>query len=161
MRRDVVLDVATAIGLAYLVVVLWMAIGGYSLVLFRTGSMSPTIPAGSVALVHRVDAHDLGVGDVATVDRPGRLPVTHRVTSIHPGAGGTEVVTMRGDANVVDDAQPYALRTARRVVWSAPGMSSLVAGLTGRTATVLLSAGLAMFVLWGWWPTATPVATES
>ena len=55
---------------------------GFSIVLFSTGSMSPTIPAGSAALVRLVPASELAVGDITTVQRPGQLPITHRITSI-------------------------------------------------------------------------------
>ena len=54
--------------------------------MFKTGSMSPTITAGSVALVREIPASEINVGDVVTVDREDALPVTHRVTSIvYPG----------------------------------------------------------------------------
>ncbi len=56
-----------------------------TLMMFKTGSMSPTIPAGSVALVREIPASEIQVGDVVTVARPDALPVTHRVTSVADG----------------------------------------------------------------------------
>ncbi len=42
-----------------------------------TGSMSPTIPAGSVVVTERVPAAAVRAGDVVTVPRAGAaLPVT-------------------------------------------------------------------------------------
>ncbi len=44
--------------------------------------MEPTIPTGSLAVVHEIPASEIAVGDIVTVDRPGQLPITHRVTSV-------------------------------------------------------------------------------
>ncbi|MCB8909926.1 S26 family signal peptidase [Rhodococcus rhodochrous] len=35
-----------------------------SLILFKTGSMSPTIPQGSMSVVQRISADEIRVGDV-------------------------------------------------------------------------------------------------
>ncbi len=84
--RDILLAAAAVGGAACLVFALLAFTGGYSLMMFKTGSMSPTIPAGSVALVQRIPASEIVVGDVVTVDRAGTLPITHRVTSVGEGA---------------------------------------------------------------------------
>ena len=78
-----------------------------SLIMFKTGSMSPTIPAGSVALVREIPAIEVGIGDIITVDRPGNLPVTHRVTEIKAMDNGQWSLSMKGDANEL--ARPVAL----------------------------------------------------
>lgn len=44
---------------------------GINIMMFKTGSMSPDIPAGSVALVREIPAAEAEVGDVVTVERPG------------------------------------------------------------------------------------------
>src|SRR5580692_2688514 len=83
---DVMLWVASIAGAICIIVVI-LAFGFHiSLIMFKTGSMSPTIPTGSLAVVHQIPASDIHVGDVVTVDRPGLLPVTHRVTSVE-GSG--------------------------------------------------------------------------
>ena len=84
---DVALWTLGIIGLMSLLAAIAAYIWGYSIILFSTGSMSPTIPAGSAALVQRVPASEVHVGDIVTVDRQDALPITHRVTSITPGTG--------------------------------------------------------------------------
>src|SRR5689334_10827494 len=97
---DVLLTLAAIAGAACILLVVAAVLFDVGIVLFRTGSMSPTIPVGSAALVREVPVRELHVGDVVTVDRPGRLPVTHRIVAIDDaGAGGARRLTLRGDAN--------------------------------------------------------------
>ncbi|MFD6770939.1 hypothetical protein ACFWC6_32495, partial [Micromonospora chalcea] len=63
-----------------------------SLILFKTGSMSPTIPAGSLAVVREIPASEVEVGDVVTVDRTPLPPITHRVVQIADGGGPTRLL---------------------------------------------------------------------
>lgn len=73
---------------------------GGKLYQIKTGSMEPTIPAGSYVLVRPVT--DPQVGEVILIGAPGyQVPVVHRIVAI--GAGG-KTLTTRGDANEVDDA---------------------------------------------------------
>ncbi|HEY1105973.1 MAG TPA: S26 family signal peptidase, partial [Agromyces sp.] len=96
------LTLAAVAGALCLVLVVAAGVFQVGIVLFRTGSMGPTIPAGSAALVREVPASSLAVGDVVTVDRPGRLPVTHRIVAIDDGSGPElRRLTLRGDANPV------------------------------------------------------------
>ncbi|MDD9205229.1 S26 family signal peptidase, partial [Georgenia sp. 10Sc9-8] len=77
--RGGLLTVAAAGGALCLLAVAAALVLDVSMIMFRTGSMAPSIPTGSLAVVREVPAKDVAVGDVVTVDRPGRLPVTHRV----------------------------------------------------------------------------------
>src|SRR5690606_24404634 len=81
---EVILWIAAVGGLVCIVLVILAVTANITLIMFRTGSMAPTIPAGSVAVVQQVEAAEVAVGDVVTVDRPGELPITHRVTSVSP-----------------------------------------------------------------------------
>src|SRR5688500_5253324 len=104
---EVVLTVLAAGGALCIVLVIAAGWFGVSIILFSTGSMSPTIPAGSAALVRDVPASEVEVGDVVTVDRVDALPVTHRVVAVE-GSGSSRELTLRGDANPVDDPLPYS-----------------------------------------------------
>ena len=127
-----------------------------TLIMFRTGSMSPTIPAGSVAVVQRIPASEIAVGDVVTVDRPGDLPVTHRVTSIEPGAGDEErVITMRGDANAAEDPSPYPVTTVRIVLFSIPGIATVIVGMGNPFVLGGLTLAATTLVVWAFWPRST------
>ncbi|MGW9159436.1 MULTISPECIES: hypothetical protein [unclassified Microbacterium] len=151
--RDVVLAMAAIGGAACIVFAVLAFTGGYSLMMFKTGSMSPTIPAGSVALVQRVPASDIVVGDVVTVDRAGTLPITHRVTSVRDGAGPAErVLTMRGDANPVDDPTSYTITEARIVRGSVPNLAPVIAQFGNPWVLGSLTLGTAFLVAWAFWP---------
>ncbi|MFK4730924.1 hypothetical protein ROT00_14660 [Agromyces mediolanus] len=126
-----------------------------TIMLFATGSMSPTIPAGSAALVREIPASEVHLGDVVTVDRDGRLPVTHRVVAIDVSPSGApegRALTLRGDANPVDDPAPYDVTTVRLVLWSVPGVAGVISALQHPVVLGILTLGLTALVLWAFWP---------
>lgn len=125
---------------------------GMSLVMFSTGSMAPTIPAGSVALVREVPATEIEVGDVVTVARPDDLPITHRVLEVLAVDGETVTFTMQGDANDDPDLQPYTATTVREVLGSVPRIATLVASLQDARVLGGLAVGAAALVTWAFWP---------
>lgn len=155
MLGDAALWIAAAAGTVCILLVVLAMTAGITLILFRTGSMSPTIPAGSVAIVQRIPAAEVEVGDVVTVDREGELPVTHRVTSVAPGESDAErVLTLRGDANASDDPFPYTVSTVRIVLFSVPGIASGIAALGHPLVLGGLTAGATLLVVWAFWPHA-------
>ncbi|MFL6061728.1 MAG: signal peptidase I [Marmoricola sp.] len=112
---DRLLSLAAALGAAALLLTALGLALGVRPVYLRSGSMSPTLPTGSLVLVRSVAAADLAVGDVVCVRTQGGSRVTHRITHLAHD-GGDVVLTLRGDANPTDDAQSYRVRTAYRVV---------------------------------------------
>lgn len=151
---DVALWTLGIIGLMSLLAAIAAYIWGYSIILFSTGSMSPTIPAGSAALVQRVPASEVHVGDIVTVDRQDALPITHRVTSITPGTGPskTYIITMKGDANEFEDVSPYQVSEVRRVVFSVAGVARPIDRLHEPWLLAVLTAIAAILVTWAFWP---------
>lgn len=150
---DVLLWVAAAAGAVCILLVVLAFTAQITLIMFRTGSMSPTIPAGSVAVVQRVPASEVEIGDVVTVDREGELPVTHRVTRIAPGGSADErVLTMRGDANAADDPFPYPVSSVRKVLFSVPGIATVVAGMGNPIVLGTLTVAATSLVVWAFWP---------
>lgn len=150
---DFLLWVAAVAGAVCILLVVLAFTAQITLIMFRTGSMSPTIPAGSVAVVQRVPASEIEVGDVVTVDREGELPVTHRVTTIEAGASADErVITMRGDANTADDPFPYTVSSVRSVLFSVPGIASVVAGMGNPVVLGALTVAATTLVVWAFWP---------
>lgn len=126
---------------------------GLSIVLFSTGSMSPTIPAGSAALVQRIPGSQIVVGDVVTVERADALPVTHRVTSVRPAeTPGEYIITMRGDANPAEDANPYQVREVRRVLYSVPEVATSIARLRDPRLIAGMTLVAGVLVTWAFWP---------
>lgn len=151
---DTLLWTLGGLGLLSLIAAVVAHVWGFSIILFSTGSMTPTIPAGSAALVRLLPASDFKVGDVATVERPGKLPITHRITSIKPldGSPSVRVVTLRGDANDMDDAEPYVISDARLVVASVPGVANYFANLRDPRLMGLLTILAGGLVTWAFWP---------
>ncbi len=152
---DVLLWIASVAGALCIAVVLAATVFHVTLIMFKTGSMEPTIPTGSLAVVHRIPASEIRVGDIVTVDRAGELPVTHRVTSISDaGAGSPEVrsITLRGDANPTEDAAPYLVEDVR-VVWAwLPGWAQVVVWFSNPLVLGLLTVGATGLVTWAFWP---------
>lgn len=154
---DSALWIAAAAGVVCIALVVLAFAAQVTLILFRTGSMSPTIPAGSVAVVQRVPASQVDVGDVVTVDRPGELPITHRVTSVAGGVSDDErVITMRGDANASDDPFPYAVTSVRRVLFSVPGVASVIVALSDPLVLGGITVAATVLVVWAFWPRRRP-----
>lgn len=147
------LNLAALGGLICLVLVVLAFVFNATLIMFKTGSMGPTIPAGSLALVREIPAPDIRVGDVVTVDRPAALPITHRVTSVTGGTSGSErVITMKGDANEAGDPAPYTVSTVRIVLASAPGLAYGVVWLSNPWVLAILALGASTLVTWAFWP---------
>jgi signal peptidase I len=66
-----------------------------------SGSMSPTIETGDVAVTRTVDARTVEVGEIITFSDPTRHGelVTHRVVDIERHDDGKLAFTTKGDAN--------------------------------------------------------------
>lgn len=155
--REVLLTLAALGGAACIVLVILAFTGGYSLIMFKTGSMSPTIPAGSVALVQEVPAGEVAVGDIVTVDRPAALPITHRVTDVIDGASPEErVITMRGDANEAEDPLPYTITDARIVRGSVPYLAHAIVWFGNPMVLGGITIAAAILVTWAFWPRERP-----
>lgn len=150
--REVLLNIAAVLGAVCIALTLAALIFDITLIMFKTGSMSPTIPAGSLAIVREIPASEARVGDVVTVDRPGQLPVTHRVVAAEPGADGQSVLTLRGDANPVDDPAPYTVSTVRLVMASIPGLAVAVVAMSNPLALGAVTVVVASFITWYFWP---------
>lgn len=92
---------------------------GYRPVIIKTGSMAPTIQAGSVLLARQVPPSELRIGDIATVDRPDGIRVTHRIVKVDDH-GASATLVLKGDANRFPDVDPVTVRKAYKLVWSVP-----------------------------------------
>ncbi|MCK8669661.1 signal peptidase I [Rhodococcus sp. HM1] len=133
-----------------------------SLILFKTGSMSPTIPQGSMSVVQRISADDIKIGDIVTVDREeGELPVTHRVIAVYPQRPGEALIEMQGDANPSPDPGPYRVTEVRKVLWSVPGAASVIMWFSDPMILAALTVGCAALVLWAFWPRKNEATSAS
>jgi signal peptidase len=115
---------------------------GWRLLAVSSGSMEPTYPVGSVAVIHPVNVGDIGPGTViAFVDGGGgesRL-VAHRVVQVVDRASGRWLRT-QGDANHTPDPQLLPARDVRgRVAWVVPRLGSVARTVGTRGAVVLVA----------------------
>ncbi|MFF2052960.1 signal peptidase I [Leifsonia sp. NPDC058194] len=149
---DVLLTLASVAGALCIVGAVAAAVFHITLILFSTGSMSPTIPAGAVAIVREIPASEARVGDVVTVDRPGALPITHRVVSAQPLAGGRTELVLRGDANAENDPAPYDVTHVRLVLTSVPGGAQVIAFFSNPLFLGGATLAATVLVAWAFWP---------
>lgn len=152
---DLALTVLAVAGAVCIVLVILSWAFNVSLIMFRTGSMSPTIPAGSVALVREIPATEIEVGDVVTVDRGADLlPVTHRVMEIHDvgASSGSVTFEMRGDANDAVDPEPYTTQQVKQVMFSVPHAARVIQWLGDPYVLGGLTIGASLLVVWAFWP---------
>lgn len=125
---------------------------GYERYVITGGSMSGTFEKGSVAFEQLVPVEDLRVGDVITYLPPAdsgvSTLVTHRITAIDPGEGGTRILTTQGDANadpdpwhftLLDDTQPVVRTTV-------PYVGHLFIALADRDVRMIVIGGPAAVI---------------
>ena len=151
----ILLNLAAIGGVLCIISVIAAFFFNVTLIMFKTGSMDPAIPAGSLAVVRQIPASEIQIGDVVTVERSHQLPVTHRVTSISdaPGAAdGSRVITMRGDANASDDVGAYTVQQVRIVLASFPGLAVVIVTLSNPIVLGCVTLGAAGLVTWAFWP---------
>ncbi|GAA3831674.1 signal peptidase I [Nocardioides panacisoli] len=145
------LTVGALLGAACVVLVVLGPLVGVSPLLFRSGSMTPAIHTGDLALARSVSARDLAVGDIVSVRTSGGARVTHRVVDIqHQGDEAT--LTLQGDANEGPDAEHYRVTQADRVIVVLPWVGRVVAAAESPLGIFVLgvaAAGLLALVVRG------------
>lgn len=125
------------------------------IILFKTGSMAPEIPTGSMAIVRTIPAEQAQVGDVVTVERPNQMPITHRITSNEPNPGegpGARIIEMKGDANPGPDPFPYHVTEVREVLWSKAGWGEYVVMISQPWMMIVIVLVASAIVTWAFWP---------
>lgn len=149
---NLILTVAAFVGALCIAALIAAQFFQISIILFSTGSMSPTIPAGSIALVRQIPAEQTRVGQVVTVDRPQELPITHRIVSTTQLSNGRTELVLRGDANKNDDPAPYSVTSVRLVIASVPWGAQVIAFLSTPLFLFPATAAAVVLVAWSFWP---------
>jgi signal peptidase I len=148
---DRLLTVGAVLGAVMVLGIVVGLVAGVRPVFLRSGSMSPTMPTGSLVLVRQFDAADLAVGDVVSVRSEGGARVTHRITHIRHD-GPAVLLTLKGDANAAADAEPYQVDQAYRAVAHAPWLGYLAGAVRSPLGIFLLGVlvtGLGMLIIRG------------
>lgn len=78
---------------------------GYQTMAVLSGSMEPNIGVGSIAYVKEAPFDELKVGDVISFHMGSDTVVTHRIKDVDQEK---QLITTKGDANEVEDAEPVA-----------------------------------------------------
>lgn len=114
-----------------------------------SGSMSPAIPAGSLAFAQDTAAGNVEVGDVVAVSRADGTRVMHRVVAAEP-SGGQVALTLQGDANAAPDDEIYVVDRVLAVRFDVPWLGYPVSWLSTTWGLMILGAsafGLLVFAL--------------
>jgi len=112
----------------------------YQALIVRSGSMSPTIPTGSIVFYTKIDSAKVKVGDVIAFSKPcdPTEKVTHRVHQIGHSATGEYFIT-KGDANgTVDDWRVPAVGTGWIARFHVPAIGYALVDLQSTLARLLL-----------------------
>ncbi|MGD7001574.1 signal peptidase I [Corynebacterium halotolerans] len=152
---EILLTILSIFGVVCVAAVIAAWVFGVNIMMFKTGSMAPGIPAGSVALVREIPAAEADIGNVITVQRPGQLPITHRVISNEPDpAGGPEdrIIEMKGDANPQPDPVDYRVSEVQLLFWSQPEWGHTFARLADPKTLAIVTMLAALVVTWAFWP---------
>jgi len=135
--KELALTIGAIGGLACIALAISTLVFGLQPLIVQSGSMEPTVAAGSLLVTEKTAASDLRRGDVVTVPRPDRALVTHRIVQITL-RGDTATLRLKGDANDVVDPQAYVVKEA--------GKKVLVVPYAG-WAAAWAASGLGLFLL--------------
>jgi signal peptidase I len=144
--REAALTVGAGLGLLCVLLAVVAPVFGVRLLVFQSGSMSPTVETGGLAVARSVAAADLAVGDIVSVHTASGQRVTHRIVGIEP-AGAKAQLTLQGDANPAPDAEPYLVTEADRVLLHVNRLGFVANALASPYAVFLAGALVAGVVL--------------
>jgi len=141
--------------LAGLLIVVPRLAGGVPLTIL-SGSMEPSLPVGSLAVVVPVEPEDVRIGQIVTYlpnpDDP--TAITHRVTGVTHRPDGGLAFTVQGDANAAADAPVQDYQVRGRVLYAVPWLGYLNSAVNGDERSVAVYVVAGAFFLWAlslWW----------
>ncbi len=117
--REVFLTFGALLGVLCIVATIAGVAFGVKPLVFRSGSMSPAIHTGDLAVSRTVDASSLKTGDIVSVVNSEGNRVTHRLVNI-ASQGDARQLTLKGDDNRVADTEVYTVTKAERVLFDIP-----------------------------------------
>lgn len=123
--REIALWVGAVLGMLCLLLAALAWIFDVRPLVFRSGSMSPAIEAGALALAREVPADQVEQGDVVSVMDSRGVRVTHRVVSVDT-TGEQVALQLKGDANPEADRETYRVDEVHRVIGDVPWLGHVV-----------------------------------
>lgn len=112
------------------VVIIWFSVGllGFSPTIVGSGSMSPEMKVGDIAIAREISPDTIREGDIIKYEREGVVTM-HRVIEIQQEGGSKQFIT-RGDANDSPDPEPVRPEEIRgRVVFVVPKLGWVAIGI--------------------------------
>lgn len=134
IAREGALTLGAILGALCLIVTLVLPLLNMRVLVFTSGSMSPTISVGAAALARTVPADELSVGDIVSVEDAEGNRITHRITELRPTSEGT-ALELTGDANLSPDAEEYVVEEADLVIAHLDGAGYVVDALSSPWAS--------------------------
>lgn len=127
------------------------AVTGAKALTVLSGSMAPTLPVGTVAVVHRQPIDQVKAGDIITYtdrdpDSSTTRTVTHRVVSVQRGPEGLSFHT-KGDANDTLDQRPTAAADVQGVLWYSVPLAGWLRELLISPAGLAYLAGVVLLMV--------------
>jgi signal peptidase I len=144
--RQGLLTGGAVLGVLCILLTIGAAVLGVRPLVFESGSMSPTIDTGALAISHDVDAASLRAGQIVSVPTGTGERVTHRIVQVVRDGSGTAELELRGDANEVSDAHTYRVTHADRVLFDIPLAGYAVGWLVGPVGLFLLGLYVAFLL---------------
>ncbi|ROR73357.1 signal peptidase I [Bogoriella caseilytica] len=154
------LTIALVVALATIVVPKLMGAMPYTVL---TGSMSPAMEPGALAIVAPTEAQEIRIGDVVTYQPRPNDPavVTHRVIGINVSATGTTFTT-QGDANTRTDPHPVVPEQIRgTVAYAVPWMGHVNSSLNAGSRSSLMVGAACALILYGLWQVGSGIHSRT
>ena len=137
--REGALTAGAALGLVCMLATAASYAFGIMPLVFRSGSMSPAIHTGDLAVARTVDASSLRNGDIVSVVNADGIRVTHRLKNVAK-QGDARQLTLQGDANRSPDTEVYTVTRAERVLFDIPKAGYVVDAASGPGGLFVLGA---------------------
>ena len=137
--REVALTSGAVLGLVCMLATVAGYAFGITPLVFRSGSMSPAIHTGDLAVARTIDAASLKTGDIVSVINADGNRVTHRLRSMAT-QGDARQLTLQGDANRAADTEVYTVTRAERVLFDIPKAGYVVDAASGPGGLFVLGA---------------------
>ncbi len=137
VAREVLLTFGALLGAACLLLAAASVVLDVRPLVFRSGSMSPAISTGDLAISRTVDAADVRRGDIVSVVTSGGSRVTHRVVGIET-QGSARRLMLKGDANARADAEVETVDRVDRVLFHVPRAGRVVDAVSSPVGLFIL-----------------------
>lgn len=137
VAREVFLTSGAVLGVLCIVATVAGIAFGVMPLVFRSGSMSPAIETGDLAISRTVPASQIETGDIVSVITSTGARVTHRVVNVAEN-GEQRQLTLQGDANQEPDAEVYTVSEVERVWFDIPKAGYVVDAATGPVGIFVL-----------------------